>query len=45
MNWREFTAIATGVLALGLIPTAIGIWVTYKAAFVVERLVSEVALG
>jgi hypothetical protein len=32
MNWTEFTAIATGVLALGLIPTAIGIWVTYKAA-------------
>jgi hypothetical protein len=32
MDWNEFTAIATGVLALGLIPTAIGIWVTYKAA-------------
>jgi hypothetical protein len=32
MNWNEVTAIATGVLALGLIPTAIGIWVTYKAA-------------
>jgi hypothetical protein len=32
MDWTEFTAIATGVLALGLIPTAIGIWVTYKAA-------------
>jgi hypothetical protein len=32
MDWSEFTAIATGVLALGLIPTAIGIWITYKAA-------------
>lgn len=32
MDWNEVTAIATGVLALGLIPTAIGIWVTYKAA-------------
>jgi hypothetical protein len=32
INWNEFTAIATGVLALGLIPTGIGIWVTYKAA-------------
>jgi len=27
MDWNEFTAIATGVLALGLIPTAIGIFV------------------
>lgn len=45
MNWSEFTAIATCVLALGLIPTAIGLLITYKAAFVVERLVSEVALG
>jgi hypothetical protein len=32
LDWNEFTAIATGVLALGLIPTAIGIWITYKAA-------------
>jgi hypothetical protein len=32
VDWNEFTAIATGVLALGLIPTAIGIWITYKAA-------------
>jgi hypothetical protein len=32
MDWNELTAIATGVLALGLIPTAIGIWITYKAA-------------
>jgi len=32
IDWNEVTAIATGVLALGLIPTAIGIWITYKAA-------------
>jgi hypothetical protein len=32
MDWNQVTAIATSVLALGLIPTAIGIWVTYKAA-------------
>ncbi|HTZ64727.1 MAG TPA: hypothetical protein VMB51_11545 [Solirubrobacteraceae bacterium] len=31
-DWNEVTAIATSLLALGLIPTAIGIWVTYKAA-------------